>query len=234
MSVVEEISTRLLTLQDDVRRHQLEELRSNNKPLFERVVARMKALREQAKTAAEKEPLMIKAKVGETWKARCGDVFEIKDLNTTRWHGFPILMVRKSDGAEAYVDAFGKFDCWKEDHQFDMVECLHTPPVEPVKVEPKIEQQPICACCSTMNKQDTFHDDPCIYTSDERGMKPAIKAMFRETQHRRTKALIDSGQRAVDLQKMEEIEDNLPCAVALFGQGARYSALVGRKIDPLK
>lgn len=76
---------------------------------------------------------------------------------------------------------------------------------------PKIEQKPVCMCCTIATYPkcegvEVRHDDPCVYSADERNMLPLAKKMFREQIQRRRQSEGNSRRNKIQSDQLFQIE----------------------------
>lgn len=167
----------------------------------------MDQLRQRGAVRRGEAALLEFAEVGQRYLSRNGEVFTVIRTDSLLSTDHPIELQREDEGIAA-VDRFGHFLSSDEESGYDMVEwLLDADEPEAAKPEAKIEPQVLlCHCCSAAQNMRVEHEDPCIYTADERGMKPAIKAMFRAERLKRREALGAALTRTAELQELAHIE----------------------------
>lgn len=151
---------------------------------------------------------LSKAEIGSKWKRRDGQMRRLIEKR-------PNFVVLEKDGGSAeYAYLFnGRPHGCSEDCDQDII----APWTESAPA-PKIEQAPICACCTAHHRatgpeQDSGdvieHDDPCQFHHDERTMRPLVKAMFRESMKRRADESKARVKREDDAMKLCGAENSI-------------------------
>jgi len=234
MDTAKEIAQRIFGLNENARGIELRNLAYNHPDVYAEVTYALRQLRSQAQAVTRGEAALMEfAEPGSRWMTRDGHEVVVSHVfNHTDYNTYPIRVVGAGYGY--FVSRKGFCDIQCKDHPSDVVSA-YDKNAQPK--EKQVEPEPIlslCVCCSELQGQRVDHDDPCHFTSDERDMKPAIKAMFRETQRKRAFALVEESNRAAELRAMTEIETKLVHSIAIKQQGCHYAALVGRKIPGVK